>query len=70
MSIKEFESADELDDTFEAHMEWLERKASLEKDIEDAERHVEYCADELSEAEISLQDAIEELNQHLESEPQ
>ncbi len=43
MSIEEFDTQDELDDAFEANMEWLERKASLEKDIEDAERHVELC---------------------------
>lgn len=70
MSTEEFETADELDDAFEAHMEWLERKASLEKAIEYAERHVEYCSAELTEAEISLQEAIIELDQHLEAEPQ
>ena len=70
MSIKEFDAEDELDDAFEAFMEWEERKTSLEYDIKRCENQILLCEDELRDAKEELEEAEKELQEHLDNKPE
>lgn len=70
MSNKEFDTEDELDDAFEALMEWEERKESLEYDIKRCENQILLCEDELRDAKEELEEAEKELQEHINNNPE
>lgn len=70
MSIKEFDTEDEMDDAFEFIMEWEEHRVSLENDIEHCERRISRLEDDLCHAKEELKEVEAELQEHLDNKPE